>query len=589
MDENICGITRRDNPYFREIHVNCQKCSFEPGDGNCLKQLGISESDSTIVINTPEFRYEIDRKKARMLPVFFTGRIAEITGNVLKEYELDTGAKIRIIQTQEDFEKIYVVIPPEYNISDDEARSLVNTHRELLSVESIEPVDFSTIRKIIADFAGKKLNQILKNVFIRHTAGFGLLEHLFSDPGIQDVYLYSSHMNIPLQITYMGEEMTTNVFLSREEVEGIVTKLRLLSERPFSEGDPILDAELEDFKVRVNAITKPLSQKGIALAFRKHKQAPWTLPELIVHKMLSPEIAGLLSFLVDAECSVLITGSRGAGKTSLLGSLLLEIPSNRRILVIEDTPEIPVDVFQELGWKIQGMLTRPSVSTTSFELPPSEALRAALRMGESVLVIGEVRGEEAGVLYEAMRVGTAGNSVLGTIHGSSVRDVIERVVYDLGVSIHSFKATDVVVVCTPVRMRGRSERVRMITEIAEIRKDDGDFKKIVSFDQKSGYNIDLSDSGIISRTAKKWGLEENDIMRHIRIRGEIKRELVERSEMFPEAIKSDFVANANKHFWYLNESLESLDEIMEQWKEWLRKEVKDVVSKNGQTSVGNSS
>ncbi len=586
MDENVCSKTEKYNPYYREIQVNCQRCSLKPGSDDCLKHLGLIGKDIMITVNSPEFRYEVNDGVIRSFPSFFTGRIVEVSGNVLKKYKLETGAEIRVTQTSDNFEKIYVVDPPEYGLSDDEVMELLNVHKELLEVESIEPVDFHTIRKIIHDFAGRRLNKKLKNVFLRHTAGFGLLEHFFSDPGIQDVYLYSSHMEIPLQITYMGEEMVTNVFLSKEEVEGIVTKLRLLSERPFSEGDPILDAELEEFKVRVNAITRPLSQKGIALAFRRHKQAPWTLPELIVQKMLSYEIAGFLSFLVDAECSVLITGSRGAGKTSLLGSLLLEIPSNRRILVIEDTPEIPVDIFQELGWKIQGMLTRPSVSTTSFELPPSEALRAALRMGESVLVIGEVRGDEAGVLYEAMRVGTAGNSVLGTIHGSSVRDVIERVVYDLGVSIHSFKATDVVVVCTPVRMRGRSERIRMITEIAEIRKDDGDFREIITFDQKSGYKIDLSNSEIISRTARKWGVDEEDILQHIKMRGEIKRELAIRSKTFPDAVKSDFVALANKQFWYMNELFDSPEEIMDHWKKWLNREVKNTVSKNCQKNGG---
>ena len=588
MDENECSISDRRNPFYQEIHILCTNCSLTPATPECLRRLG-TDSTRRITIESPQLRYEINRNRIRIAPSFFIGRAIDIPGHTLTEYTIDSGAKVKIIRTSDNFEKIYHLNPPENELSETEIDKLTEIHREMLRVESTEPVDFSTIRRTIEKFAGNKLNRPLKDIFLRHTAGFGLLEHLFSDPMIQDVYLYSSHMDMPLQVTYRGEEMITNVFISEEEVNGIVTKLRLLSERPFSEGDPILDAELEEFKVRINAITKPLSQKGIALAFRRHKQTPWTLPELAVEGMLSPEIAGFLSFLVDAECSILITGSRGAGKTSLLGALLLEIPSNRRILVIEDTPEIPVDVFQELGWKMQGMLTRPSVSTSSFELSPSEALRAALRMGESVLVIGEVRGEEAKVLYEAMRVGTAGNSVLGTIHGSSVKDVIERVVYDLGVSIHSFKATDVVVVCTPVRMKGRSERIRMITEIAEIEKDAGEFREIVTFDQKTGYHMDLKKSEIIARTSRKWGVDESYILDNIKIRVEIKKDLVSISREVPYVLRCDFVAKANRQFWYLINSLESHEEILFQWKKWLEEEVKDLVPTAGKENSQNIS
>ncbi|WP_269848979.1 ATPase, T2SS/T4P/T4SS family [Methanosarcina horonobensis] len=153
---------------------------------------------------------------------------------------------------------------------------------------------------------------------------------------------------------------------------------------------------------------------------------------------------------MDGQASVLVAGEVGAGKTSLLSAMLLEIPQKYRILTIEDTHELPTEELQELGWKVQGMSSQSSVLKSGAEMSPETALRAALRLGSSSLVLGEVRGPEVKVLYEAMQVGNAGNSVIGTIHGSSVENVYERVVHTLGVPPASFKATDAVIICSGI-------------------------------------------------------------------------------------------------------------------------------------------
>jgi type IV secretory pathway ATPase VirB11/archaellum biosynthesis ATPase len=122
--------------------------------------------------------------------------------------------------------------------------------------------------------------------------------------------------------------------------------------------------------------------------------------------------------------------------------MLLEIPPKYRILTIEDTHELPIEKLQNLGWKVQAMSSQSSVLKSGAEMSPETALRAALRLGNSALVLGEVRGSEVKVLYEAMQVGKAGNSVIGTIHGSSIENVYERIVHTLGVPPASFKAKD---------------------------------------------------------------------------------------------------------------------------------------------------
>jgi type IV secretory pathway ATPase VirB11/archaellum biosynthesis ATPase len=361
----------------------------------------------------------------------------------------------------------------------------------------------------------------LAAAFVKYTSGLGIMEDILADPHIQDAYVNAPVGMSPLHVVVDGEECTSNVYLSGSDVESMISRLRAISGRPFSEASPVLDMDLGEFRTRVSAIGSPLS-RGLAYAFRRHKKTPWTLPQLICRKMLSPRAAGLLSLMVDGHASMLITGSRGAGKTSLLSALMLEIPQSYRILAIEDTPELPLEDMQRCGWKVQGIGTRAAVSGTEAEFQASDALRAALRLGESALVLGEVRGSEARALYEAMRVGASGNSVMGTIHGASCRDVLERVVHDIGVPPASFRATDAVAVCSTVRPGGSSVRERRLVEVAEVSKgpwgDDpeGAFSDLLAYDASADRLattdlIETGRSGALGGIARRWGLSMEEV------------------------------------------------------------------------------
>ncbi|ESP87756.1 ATPase, T2SS/T4P/T4SS family, partial [Candidatus Halobonum tyrrellensis] len=164
----------------------------------------------------------------------------------------------------------------------------------------------------------------------------------------------------------------------------------------------------------------------------------------------------LCSLAVERGAAGLVAGPRGAGKTTALGALLWELPAATRAVVVEETPELPTDALGDAGRDVQPL----RVGTDDDDaLSPTEAVRAALRLGEGSLVVGEVRGEEARALYEAMRVGAAADAVLGTIHGTDAASVRERVVSDLGVSESSFAATDFVLTLGPDRRLDGFEEV----------------------------------------------------------------------------------------------------------------------------------
>jgi type IV secretory pathway ATPase VirB11/archaellum biosynthesis ATPase len=294
----------------------------------------------------------------------------------------------------------------------------------------------------------------------RHTRGLGVLEHLLADPAVSDVFATAPVADTPLRVTAGDDRLPTNVRLTETGAAALASRFRRTSGRSFSRADPTLDAVVDppstDGRIRVAGVTGPASD-GLGFAFRSHGGEDWTLPALVANGTLTAAAAGVLSVAVERGAAGLVAGPRGAGKTTLLSALLWELPPRTRTVVVEDTPELPVESLQDAGRDVQALRVDTGDGP---EVGPAEALRTALRLGKGALVVGEVRGEEASVLYEAMRVGAAESAVLGTIHGGDGAAVRERVVSDLGVPESSFAATDFVVTCAA----GDSRHVAAVAE-----------------------------------------------------------------------------------------------------------------------------
>ena len=297
-------------------------------------------------------------------------------------------------------------------------------------------------------------------VLEKHASGYGLLEDLFADPAVSDVYVTAPATENAVSVVADGRTMRTNLRLAERGVEALASRFRRESGRAFSRAAPTLDASVEvgGRRVRVAGLRPPASD-GLAFAFRAHDRGTWRLADLVDNGTLTPEAAALLSVAVERGRSILLVGARGAGKTTMLGALLWELPVGVRTLVVEDTPELPVGGLQAAGRDVQGLRT----GEDGGEIAPAEALRTALRLGDGALVVGEVRGEEAAVLYEAMRVGATSEAVLGTVHGDGAEAVYERVVEDLGVAPAAFGATDLVVT---LETADAGRRVSRVEEVA---------------------------------------------------------------------------------------------------------------------------
>ncbi|MFB6297053.1 MAG: ATPase, T2SS/T4P/T4SS family [Salinirussus sp.] len=385
---------------------------------------------------------------------------------------LDTGATVRIYRRSGLDRYQLQPVSQEFGPA---ALATLDAAATRLSGSSPEEGDRAPSRAVAAVADETSPVEPLRRVLRKHTRGYGLLEDLFADPAVSDAFVTAPAAANPLRVTVDGEPMATNVRLADRGTAALASRFRYESGRAFSRADPTLDATavIADREVRVAGLEAPISE-GTAFAFRARDRQEWTLPVLVGNGTLTPAAGALLSLAVEEGRSLLIAGPRGAGKTTMLAALLRELPVTVRTVVIEDTPELPVGALQAAGRDVQGLQTGEAGTAVS----PAEALRTALRLGDGALVVGEVRGEEAQVLYEAMRVGAQSEAVLGTIHGAGAASVFERVVSDLGVPASAFGATDIVV--TLEHASGDDRRIRRIEEVVP-----GDSPEFVSLYARS--------------------------------------------------------------------------------------------------------
>jgi pilus assembly protein CpaF len=309
------------------------------------------------------------------------------------------------------------------------ARDTQAIHEELLSqlhperLIQARPEDKEEMRKAIINiiarrrmpYSGVERDQLAEQV-LQEVYGYGPLQPLIDDETVDDI-LVNTHTTVYVERKGIIEE--TNVrFYNREHLMHIIDRIVSAVGRHVDESSPMVDARLSNGS-RVNIIIPPLALDGPIISIRKFGVRPLTAENLVASKSITPEMLEFLKAAVKAKLSCLISGGTGAGKTTLLNVLSRSIGPRERIITVEDSAELKLQQKH-----VVRLECRPANVEGRGQIRQRELVVNALRMRPDRIVLGEVRGEEALDLLQAMNTGHDGS--LATIHANSPRDAITR-------------------------------------------------------------------------------------------------------------------------------------------------------------------
>jgi pilus assembly protein CpaF len=298
---------------------------------------------------------------------------------------------------------------------------------------------------------------------LNEMTGFGPIEPLLKDPTINDI-LINTHKQCFVERFGRLEETTVH-FKDEAHLLRIVNKIVAGVGRRVDESSPMVDARLPDGS-RINVAIRPIAVDGPLVSIRKYAQRPFNMERLVEVGSIRPKIVDVLSAAVAGRVSLMITGGTGSGKTTLLNALSNFIPSQERLITIEDAAEL------QLQQPHVGRLeTRPANIEGRGEVRPRDLVRNALRMRPDRIIVGECRGEEAFDMLQAMNTGHEGS--MTTIHANTPRDAIKRLEQMIGMAgmpmtlsaIRSQIASAITLLIQVQRMPDGQRRVTSVSEI----------------------------------------------------------------------------------------------------------------------------
>ena len=268
----------------------------------------------------------------------------------------------------------------------------------------------------LASMNFKEKRSVIESVF-DSIRGLGILGQIMADTDITEVMI-NGYQDIFIEKKGRLQKLNRQ-FESNQELETIITKFVSQSGRVVNESEPIVDTHLDDGS-RVNVVLPPISLIGPVVTIRRFPKEAMTVQDLIRFGSITPEVAQVLESLVRAKYNIFVSGGTGSGKTTFLNALSNYIPSDERIITIEDSAELQIKNIENLV-KLE---TRNAGPDGSGAITIKDLIKSALRMRPDRIVVGEVRGAEALDMLQAMNTGHDGS--LSTGHANSSYDMLSR-------------------------------------------------------------------------------------------------------------------------------------------------------------------
>lgn len=389
--------------------------------------------------------------------------------------------------------------------------------KEIETKEKAEDYLINKTKEIISTYHIKIPSEAIDKLtyyIIRDFIGYGKIDPLMRDHLIEDIS--ADGVDIPIYVWHrVYESLPTNIIFENEaELDSFIIRLAYLSEKNISIASPILDASLPDGSRIQLTYGNEVTRRGSTFTIRRFKVDPLTISDLIAFNTVSSEMAAYLWYIIEKRASVIVAGGIACGKTTMLNCLSMFIKPEMKIVSVEDTQELNlphenwIPSVVRLGFGGEG---KKAGSITLFDL-----LKAAVRQRPDYIIVGEVRGEEAYTLFQAMATGHLGMS---TIHAESAEAVLNRLESEpMNIPKPLLSMIDVIMVMVRTEVEGKPARRAFTTsEVVELDPKTKQLKtnEIFRWNPKvdrfsfSGY------SQILERNVRKLNIDEEEIRREL--------------------------------------------------------------------------
>ena len=374
--------------------------------------------------------------------------------------------------------------------------------------------------------------------------GYGKLDPLMHDPYVEDISCDGS--NLPVFVYHEDyTDVETNVVFDGEELDNFVIHLAQRSGRHVSVSDPVASTILPDGSRVELALGEEVTPRGSAFTIRKYAEQPFTPIDLAEYGTYDVRMLAFLWLAIENNKSLIFAGGTAAGKTTSMNAVSMFIPPRSKVVTIEDTREL--SLYHD-NWL--SSVTRER--TGESDITMYDLLRSALRHRPEYIIVGEVRGEEAITLFQAMNTG---HTTFSTMHADSVQTVINRLENEpINVPRPMVQSLDIL--CVQVLARSGDQRVRRAKTLAEIE----------GIDQRTG-ELDYSNTYNWNATEDEFSESNSELLEEIReergwSRSELLRELQNRRR-FLRYLQREGVTDYRRFTAMVNKYYADADEVME--------------------------
>jgi flagellar protein FlaI len=370
-----------------------------------------------------------------------------------------------------------------------------------------------TIKKYRIKVAPEAVDKLVYYV-IRDFIGYSKIDPLMKDHFIEDIS--ADGVNIPIYVWHrLYESLPTNVIFRNEaELNSFIIRMAYLSGKNISIASPILDASLPDGSRIQLTYGSEVTRRGSTFTIRRFRVDPLTISDLIAFNTLSSEMAAYLWYIIENRASVTVAGGVASGKTTMLNCLSMFIKPEMKVVSVEDTQELNLPHENWIPSVVRsgfGHEDKRSGTISLFDL-----LKAAVRQRPDYIIVGEVRGEEAYTLFQAMATGHLGMS---TIHAESVEAVINRLESEpMNIPKSLIAMTDVIMIMARTEINAKpARRATSTTEIVELNSKTKEINtcEVFNWNQKGDTFAFSGESHILTHQMKKAGIGEEDIKREL--------------------------------------------------------------------------